>query len=293
MKFIPYLVSAILVKNNVAFDYADVYPGVDFKSPIDQLTFKVSIKLSTLDEMVDSYVNSLGVSPLAYDVGLELKQVIRCADLLSEDVGFILSLESITVRVDLHSDPNRMLSERMRPFELCPSDTMLASSLARSSDKQVSDAASLWLQHFSEFMQFIRNRIADMHSGVLPLLESIRCKVCSRTTEVIIHTAQHGDDLVRVVFNPVILESLDRMLCRSESSLDSKVATDYLRFLRWYERKGWKHGSLTSYLYSCGVLIRQTESVWVQLNEFSKSNTKSLNRLVANVVTSRNIDLML
>lgn len=293
MKFIAQLVSATLIKNNVDFDYCEVYSGVDYKKPIEKLTIKVCFKLPQLDEMIDRYVNSLGNSPLAYDVGIELKQVTRCAELLSEDVGFILSLDTIIVRIDLYADPKIMHSECKKPFDLCPSDVMLATSLTHSSDRRISDAASLWLQHFSEFMQFVRNSIVGMYSDVLPLLESIRIKVCSQMTSQIIHTVQHGDDLVRVVFNPVILDSLDRMLCKRELSLDTKVAANYLRFLRWYERKGWRHGSLTTYLYSCGVLIRQTESVWVELKEFTDSNRNTMNRLVSNVFSGRNVDILL
>ena len=293
MKFFAQLASAILIKNTVDFDYCEVYSGVDYKKPIEKLTIKVCFKLPQLDVMIDRYVNSLGNSPLAYDVGIELKQVTRCAELLSEDVGFILSLDSIVVRIDLYADPKIMHSECKKPFDLCPADVMLATSLTRSSEKQVSDAASLWLQHFSEFMQFVRNSIVGMYSDVIPLLESIRMKIISQMTCQTIHTVQHGDDLVRVVFNPVILDSLDRMLCKSELSFDIKVAANYLRFLRWYERKGWRHGSLTSYLYSCGVLIRQTESVWVELKELTDSNRKAMNRLVSNVDSGRKVDILL
>ncbi|MQI37689.1 hypothetical protein EI025_28205, partial [Escherichia coli] len=93
----------------------------------------------------------------------------------------------------------------------------LAKGLVCSHNSQISNAAYFWLQHFEEFMIYVRNKLIDLFREAYDLILGMQQVFFIREKEELLKTISYGDELYEVKFMAAELYSIEQNLKCSES----------------------------------------------------------------------------
>ena len=287
MKFSTDLVTAVLVKNGITPINVEVMTKCSLDNSIDDCSFNIYCTVSQLVGYLPGYIASFEGSVLAFDIELELKQLLLGSEKLC--YGYE-SLTYVSVWIELHRDPQRRQAFLKSNFGLPDAQRDLANQLTSACDSSISQIASLWLLHMDEFMQYVRNKLAGDMLFILSLFDALHRIAVQRKRTQVIKTVTHGTDVLKIMLAPLGVESIDRHLQSTSPVWTMKSATDYIRRIQSYSHSGGRLGFVTCHHFRSGNVIRRSLPAYLRAAEHD-GGRKQLNRLIVDTVVGRNKDI--
>lgn len=287
MKFTTDLVTAVLVQNGVKPVNVDVITKCSFYQPIEDYTFRVYCAVSQLVGYLPGYIASFEGSALAFDIELELRQLLVGAQDLCDEYE---SLGFISVWLELHRRPQDRQAFLKSTFDLPEAQCHLANQLITVSEPKVSQMASSWLLHMSDFLTYVRNTLAGEMLFMFSLFDELRQLALHRKRTQTIKTVTHGSDVLKVMLAALDIESIDMHLRNTPAVWTRKNASDYIRRIQSYAHSGARTGYVTCHRFNSGNEICRSLPAYLRAGEH-EGGLKQINRLIADTVVGRNKDI--
>jgi len=287
MKFLTKLVTAVLLQNGVEPANVELKTRFALEQPIDDCSLSIYCKVSQLAVFLPGYIATFNESVLAFDVELELQQLLSGADVLCDEYE---SLAYISVWLELHREPQRQRDYRKSYFGLSDAQSELANQLAHACEPNISQMASSWLLHMDAFMRYVRNTLSQEMQFMLSLFDDLHHIALSRSTPQIIKTVTHGTDVLTIELSRLDSETIDGHLRNNTPVTTRKNAADYIRGIQSFAQTGGRLGYVTCRHFRSGEPVCRSLPTFLR-NRGPYSDRKQLNRLIADTVGGRNHDI--
>nr|WP_250909966.1 hypothetical protein [Escherichia coli] len=167
MKLATDPVKAILIRNGVEPVNISESSKLSLKQPLTELKFSLYLRTEHLSHFLPGYVYSIKECPLSYDIGIEIQKIFESLHLLNEEFE---SLGFVSVWIEMHQSIFEQSRFKKSNFTFREEEVELAKGLVCSHNSQISNAAYFWLQHFEEFMIYVRNKLIDLFREAYDLI---------------------------------------------------------------------------------------------------------------------------
>ncbi|MBL5885693.1 hypothetical protein I7V28_19520 [Lelliottia amnigena] len=287
MKFLTQLVTAVLLQNGVEPVNVEVKTRFSLEQPIEDCSLSIYCKISQLAGFLPGYIATFKESVLAFDVELELQQLLSGAEVLCDEYE---SLEYISVWLELHREPQRQRDYRKSCFGLSDAQCELANQMTHACEPNISQMASSWLLHIDAFMRYVRNTLSLEMQFILSLFDDLHQIALSRSTPHIIKTVTHGPDVLTIELSRLNSETIEGHLRNNSPVSTRKSAADYIRRIQSFAHTGGRLGYVTCRHFRSGEPVCRSLPAFLR-NRGPDSDRKQLNRLIADTVGGRNQDI--
>ncbi|HAS1059058.1 TPA: hypothetical protein I3776_002692 [Enterobacter cloacae] len=287
MKLATDLVKAILIRNGVEPVNISESSKLSLKQPLTELKFSLYLRTEHLSHFLPDYVYSIKECPLSYDIGIEIQKIFESLHLLNEEFE---SLGFVSVWIEMHQSISEQSRFKKSNFAFREEEVELAKGLVCSHNSKISNAAYFWLQHFEEFMIYVRNKLIDLFREAYDLILGMQQVFFIREKEELLKTISYGNDLYEVKFMAAELYSIEQNLKCSESISTKYQASAYINRIREFVRSGWRQGYIVCHHKRSNQISSLSLPMYLK-DTSGRSARKRVKRLISSTVCGRNKDL--